>query len=88
LVTINMDRKFGAFPGNGNERSRERGTKALHRELWFLGTKALGYEKSVILFFQVTFIQLFMSIKLHFLVGPLWNSSLTLLHPMRRKFNY
>jgi len=40
-------------PGNDRSRERkflgnERGTKVLHRDLSFLGTKGLAYEKSVI----------------------------------------
>jgi len=50
----------------GNERSRERkflnfrswGTKVLHRDLSFLGTKGLGYEKTVIRIRQLADCQL------------------------------
>jgi len=35
---------MGTIPGN----DKSPGTKLLHRDLSFLGTKSLGYEKSVI----------------------------------------
>jgi len=35
---------MGTIPGN----EKSPGTKLLHRDLSFLGTKSLGYEKSVI----------------------------------------
>ena len=45
------ERKFSRTKGSGNESSgnfRSWLTKVLHRDLSFLGTKGLGYEKSVI----------------------------------------
>ena len=45
------ERKFPGTKGPGNESSwnfHSWGTKVLHRDLSFLGTKGLGYEKSVI----------------------------------------
>ena len=41
------ERKFLGFPGNESSRERKvSGTKVPHRDYSFLGTKALGHEKS------------------------------------------
>ena len=49
---VPRERKFPGTKGPSNESSRNfrsLGTKVLHRDFSFLGTKGLGYEKSVIL---------------------------------------
>jgi len=48
---VPRERKFPGTKGPRNESSRNfrsLGTKVLHRDFSFLGTKGLGYEKSVI----------------------------------------
>jgi len=50
-TVVLRERKFPRTKGPGNESSwnfRSWGTKVLHRDLLFLGTKGLVYEKSVI----------------------------------------